>query len=48
MSLLLKLDTIQGLHPVVWDTRKLVTKELVCLQEKLDSLTVVKSETSSV
>ncbi|PWA42641.1 BAG domain-containing protein [Artemisia annua] len=48
MSLLLKLDTMQGLHPVVRDTRKLVANELVCLQEKLDSLTVVKSKTPSV
>ncbi|XP_024996861.1 BAG family molecular chaperone regulator 6 isoform X3 [Cynara cardunculus var. scolymus] len=39
MSLLLKLDTIQGLHPVVREVRKGVAKELVGLQEKLDSLT---------
>lgn len=44
MSLLLKLDTIQGLHPIVRDIRKSVAKELVGLQEKLDSLTSVKSE----
>ncbi|CAH1449323.1 unnamed protein product [Lactuca virosa] len=37
MSLLLKLDTF----------RKLVVKELLGLQEKLDSLTFVKSETLS-
>ncbi|GJW97924.1 BAG domain-containing protein [Tanacetum coccineum] len=48
MSLLLKLDTIQGLHPVVRDARKSVAKELVGLQEELDSLTLVKSETPSV
>ncbi|KAL7608752.1 hypothetical protein Lser_V15G14423 [Lactuca serriola] len=47
MSLLLKLDTIQGLHPIVRDIRKSVAKELVGLQEKLDSLTFVKSETLS-
>ncbi|CAI9277968.1 unnamed protein product [Lactuca saligna] len=47
MSLLLKLDTIQGLHPIVRDVRKSVAKELVGLQEKLDSLTFVKSETLS-
>ncbi|KAI3493440.1 hypothetical protein L1887_41830 [Cichorium endivia] len=47
MSLLLKLDTIQGLHPIVRDVRKSVAKELVSLQEKLDSLTFVKSETLS-
>ncbi|KAH7863482.1 hypothetical protein Vadar_018053 [Vaccinium darrowii] len=45
MSLLLKLDTIQGLLPSVRDCRKSVAKELVSLQEKLDSLT---SETSEV
>ncbi|CAH1412005.1 unnamed protein product [Lactuca virosa] len=47
MSLLLKLDTIQGLHPTVRDVRKSVAKELVGLQEKLDSLTFLKSETPS-
>ncbi|KAI3829259.1 hypothetical protein L1987_03378 [Smallanthus sonchifolius] len=45
MSLLLKLDTIQGLHPFVREARKSVAKELVGLQEKLDSLSFVKSET---
>ncbi|XP_071716180.1 LOW QUALITY PROTEIN: BAG family molecular chaperone regulator 6 [Rutidosis leptorrhynchoides] len=44
MSILLKLDTIQGLHPIVRDVRKSVAKELVGLQEKLDSLTYVKPE----
>ncbi|XP_019159354.1 PREDICTED: BAG family molecular chaperone regulator 6 isoform X2 [Ipomoea nil] len=38
MSLLLKLDTIQGLHPTVRDIRKSVARELVGLQEKLDSI----------
>ncbi|TVU33324.1 hypothetical protein EJB05_25134 [Eragrostis curvula] len=38
MNLLLKLDTIQGLHPSVRDARKSVARELICLQEKLDSL----------
>ncbi|XP_074263368.1 BAG family molecular chaperone regulator 6 [Silene latifolia] len=38
MNLLLKLDTIQGLHPSVRDVRKSVTKELIRLQEKLDSI----------
>ncbi|KAJ0483935.1 putative IQ motif, EF-hand binding, BAG domain, BAG domain superfamily [Helianthus annuus] len=47
MSLLLKLDTIQGLHPFVREVRKSVAKELVGLQEKLDYLTSVKSETPS-
>ncbi|XP_077212628.1 BCL-2-associated athanogene 6 [Tasmannia lanceolata] len=40
MGLLLQLDTIQGLHPSVREIRKSVARELVCLQEKLDSLTV--------
>lgn len=44
MSLLLKLDTIQGLHPSVREVRKSVAKELVSLQEKLDSLTARKSQ----
>lgn len=39
MSLLLKLDTIQGLHSSVRDARKSLVRELVSLQEKLDSLT---------
>ncbi|MFS7925071.1 putative IQ motif, EF-hand binding, BAG domain, BAG domain superfamily [Helianthus anomalus] len=47
MSLLLKLDTIQGLHPFVREVRKSVAKELVGLQEKLDYLSSVKSETPS-
>ncbi|CAI9764867.1 unnamed protein product [Fraxinus pennsylvanica] len=38
MSLLLKLDTVQGLHPSIRDIRKSVARELVCFQEKLDSL----------
>ncbi|GLT84696.1 hypothetical protein SLE2022_029130 [Rubroshorea leprosula] len=38
MSLLLKLDTIQGLHPSLRDIRKALAKELVTLQEKIDSL----------
>ncbi|CAM9004247.1 unnamed protein product [Rhodiola kirilowii] len=37
MSLLLTLDTIQGLHSSIRDIRKSVAKELVSLQEKLDS-----------
>uniref|UniRef100_A0ACD5Z816 Uncharacterized protein n=1 Tax=Avena sativa TaxID=4498 RepID=A0ACD5Z816_AVESA len=37
MNLLLNLDSIQGL-PCVRETRKSVARELVCLQEKLDSL----------
>ncbi|KAH9604146.1 hypothetical protein KSS87_010486 [Heliosperma pusillum] len=38
MNLLLKLDTIQGLHLSVRDVRKSVAKELIRLQEKLDSI----------
>uniref|UniRef100_A0A0E0JY53 BAG domain-containing protein n=1 Tax=Oryza punctata TaxID=4537 RepID=A0A0E0JY53_ORYPU len=38
MNLLLKLDTIQGLHPSVREARKSVARELISLQEKLDSL----------
>ncbi|XVF73095.1 hypothetical protein PTKIN_Ptkin12aG0173700 [Pterospermum kingtungense] len=39
MNLLLKLDTIQGLHSSVRDARKSLVRELMALQEKLDSLT---------
>ncbi|KAJ1278858.1 hypothetical protein BS78_04G111400 [Paspalum vaginatum] len=38
MNLLLKLDTIQGLHPSVREARKSIARELICLQEKLDTL----------
>ncbi|CAA0830658.1 BAG family molecular chaperone regulator 6 [Striga hermonthica] len=44
MSLLLRVDTIQGLHPSVREVRKSVVKELVNLQEKLDSLVNKKTE----
>ncbi|XP_030440888.2 BAG family molecular chaperone regulator 6 [Syzygium oleosum] len=40
MNLLLRLDTIQGLHPNLRDIRKSLARELVALQEKLDSLTM--------
>ncbi|KAI3449232.1 hypothetical protein Pfo_005897 [Paulownia fortunei] len=46
MSLLLKLDTIQGLHPSIREARKSVVRELVSLQEKLDSLMNEKSGNS--
>ncbi|KDP28540.1 hypothetical protein JCGZ_14311 [Jatropha curcas] len=36
MNLLLRLDTIQGLHPSLRDVRKSLARELVMLQEKLD------------
>lgn len=38
MSLLLELDTIQGLHPSIREARKSVARELVYLQEEVDSL----------
>lgn len=38
MNLLLQLDTIQGLQQSVRDVRRSVARELICLQEKLDSL----------
>ncbi|KAL5729828.1 Large proline-rich protein bag6 [Ranunculus cassubicifolius] len=38
MNLLLQLDTIQGLHPSVREIRKRVAKELVSMQERLDSI----------
>uniref|UniRef100_A0A803NW80 BAG domain-containing protein n=1 Tax=Cannabis sativa TaxID=3483 RepID=A0A803NW80_CANSA len=44
MRLLLKLDTIQGLLPSLRDIRKSLAKELTTLQEKLDSLMIVKDE----
>lgn len=38
MNLLLKLDTIQGLHPSLRDVRRSVAKDLITLQERLDSI----------
>lgn len=38
MRLLLKLDTIQGLHPSFREIRKSLARELTILQERLDSL----------
>ncbi|KAJ7962501.1 BAG family molecular chaperone regulator 6 [Quillaja saponaria] len=43
MRLLLKLDTIQGLHPSLRVIRKSLARELVSLQEKLDSIIAKKS-----
>lgn len=37
MALLLKLDSMQGVHPVVRDNRKLLTKEVISYQEYIDS-----------
>ena len=47
MSLLLKLDAIQGLHPAVREYRKSVAKEIVSLQEKLDLLNCKKQSAES-
>ncbi|XP_028769275.1 BAG family molecular chaperone regulator 6 [Neltuma alba] len=44
MRLLLKLDTIQGLHPSFREMRKSLARELTSLQEKLDSVVVKKSQ----
>ncbi|WOG90520.1 hypothetical protein DCAR_0209764 [Daucus carota subsp. sativus] len=44
MNLLLQLDTMQGLHPSIRNIRKAVAKELVSLQEKLDSITFQHSD----
>ncbi|KAK9143904.1 hypothetical protein Syun_013304 [Stephania yunnanensis] len=44
MNLLLQLDTIQGLHTSVREIRKSVARELVLLQEKLDSMTSINVE----
>ncbi|KAJ9707068.1 hypothetical protein PVL29_002178 [Vitis rotundifolia] len=48
MSLLLKLNAIQGLHPNLKNFRKSLARELVSLQEKLDSLMNQKPEVSIV
>ncbi|MCD7460749.1 hypothetical protein HAX54_044330 [Datura stramonium] len=47
MGLLLKLDTLQGLHPTVRESRKSVARELVNLQEKLDLLNCKKHPAES-
>lgn len=44
MNLLLRLDTIQGLLPNLRDIRKSLARELVALQEELDSLTTKSLE----
>ena len=38
MALILRLDSLQGVHPVVRDIRKSVTKELICFQERIESM----------
>ncbi|KAK7389876.1 hypothetical protein VNO78_25172 [Psophocarpus tetragonolobus] len=42
MKLLLKLDTIQGLHPSLREFRKSLARELTILQERLDSIMAKK------
>ncbi|KAK7274269.1 hypothetical protein RIF29_15352 [Crotalaria pallida] len=44
MRLLLKLDTIQGLHPSLRETRKSMARELISLQERLDSVNAEKPQ----
>ncbi|MED6160628.1 Large proline-rich protein bag6 [Stylosanthes scabra] len=44
MRLLLKLDTIQGLHPSFRETRKSLARELTSLQERLDSVMAKRSQ----
>ncbi|KAJ1429545.1 IQ motif, EF-hand binding site [Sesbania bispinosa] len=44
MRLLLKLDTIQGLHPSFREIRKSLARDLVTLQERLDSIMAKKPQ----
>ncbi|CAJ1950295.1 unnamed protein product [Sphenostylis stenocarpa] len=44
MRLLLKLDTLQGLHPSFREIRKSLARELIILQERLDSLAANKPQ----
>ncbi|KAK7292749.1 hypothetical protein RJT34_15602 [Clitoria ternatea] len=44
MRLLLKLDTIQGLHPSFREIRKSLARELTTLQERLDSIMAKKPQ----
>ncbi|XP_042504123.1 BAG family molecular chaperone regulator 6 [Macadamia integrifolia] len=48
MGLLLQLDVIQGLHPSLRDIRKSVARDLVSLQERLDSVASPESEESKL
>ncbi|XP_043705706.1 BAG family molecular chaperone regulator 6 [Telopea speciosissima] len=48
MGLLLQLDVIQGLHPSLRDIRKSVARDLVSLQERLDSMASQESEGSKL
>ncbi|KAE9605362.1 hypothetical protein Lal_00025110 [Lupinus albus] len=44
MRLLLKLDTVQGLHSSLRDIRKSLARELISLQERLDSIKTTKPQ----
>uniref|UniRef100_A0A1J3G5R2 BAG family molecular chaperone regulator 6 n=1 Tax=Noccaea caerulescens TaxID=107243 RepID=A0A1J3G5R2_NOCCA len=44
MNLLLKLDSVQGLHPSIRDHRKSLARELSDIEDKLDSLRKKSSE----
>ncbi|KAL5171675.1 BAG family molecular chaperone regulator 6 [Glycine soja] len=44
MRLLLKLDTIQGLHPSIREIRKSLARELTILQERLDYIMAKKPQ----
>ncbi|KAL5571529.1 hypothetical protein UlMin_021126 [Ulmus minor] len=48
MRLLLKLDTIQGLHPSFREIRKSLARELITLQEKLDLIVTKKPEEPTI
>ncbi|XP_020970032.1 BAG family molecular chaperone regulator 6-like [Arachis ipaensis] len=44
MRLLLKLETIQGLHPSFRETRKSLARKLTCFQQRLDSVMAKRSQ----
>jgi hypothetical protein len=48
MALLLRLDSLQGVHPEVRLIRKAVTKELIGFQETIDSMSSVSAESNDV
>ncbi|XP_013614733.1 PREDICTED: BAG family molecular chaperone regulator 6 [Brassica oleracea var. oleracea] len=48
MSLLLKLDSVQGLHPSIRDYRKSLARELSDMQENIDSLKKISVEKEQV
>ncbi|KAL2341359.1 hypothetical protein Fmac_009299 [Flemingia macrophylla] len=47
MALLLKLDSVPGIHPTVRDARRKVTRRIVGLQEILDSVSEAQFDESS-